>query len=296
MLFSITRLKEVIASGIWRSIQSAGEMLLSGFDLLICNIFINPTAMGVLALSKVLPMLVQGLNWQMAASFGPKLTIDYAKADRETLWRDLRRAFKITSVIGTIPLAGIIVFGREFFELWVPSQDANVLQVLSILACFWMALVAGIQPAGNAFVATNKVKPQALSVIISGVVNIVAVLIVLQLTDHGIYAIAATSVAIGLARNLLYTIPAAARYLGFKWSKFYIGVLYSMTCTAIVLALGNIVKLAINPGNWLMLIIAVAITVVLSLVISGVVVFSKSELRSLLASTSNMVTKWKGRQ
>jgi O-antigen/teichoic acid export membrane protein len=247
--------------------------------------------MGVLALSKVLPALVQGLNWQMATSFGPKLTIDYAKDDKEIMWYDLKRAFKITSVIGTIPLGAIIVFGQEFFELWVPSQDANELQILSILACFWMALLAGIQPAGNAFLMANKPRPQALSVIISVAASIVIVLVALQFTDYVIYTIAATIVVIGLVRNLLYTIPAAARYLGFKWHKFYVGVLYSTICTTIVLALGSVVKLVVAPESWLLLAASVLVTVVVSLIVSSVVVFNKNELVSLIAIARNKTVK-----
>lgn len=275
--FSFARLKEIIMSGIWRSLQSTGEILLTGLDLLICNLFITPEAMGVLALSKTLPTMIQQLNWSVASVFAPKLTINYVQERRDIIWNDLKRSFKIVSVIGTIPLGGVIVFGREFFRLWVPGEDAEILHILSILACFWMALVSGIQPVGNTFVTVNKVKPQAVSVIISGILNTVIVLFAVRFTNLGIYAVAGTSVLIGLARNLCYTIPASARYLGFSWYKFYVGVLYSGICTAIVIAVGFVVRYFIYPSGWGLMLLSCGITAILAFVINVMAIFDRHE-------------------
>jgi O-antigen/teichoic acid export membrane protein len=294
-LFSFKKLKEILSSGIWRGIQAAGEMLLTGLDLLICNIFINPAAMGVLALSKTLPTMIQQLNWQIAASFGPKLTISYAKNEKDIIWNDLKRAFKISAIIGPIPLGGLIVFGREFFSLWVPNQDAAQLQILSILACFWMALISGIQPIGNVFAAVNKVKQQAISVIISGVLNTLIVMSALHFTDLGIYAIAGVSVVIGLARNVCYTIPASALYLGFKWYGFYIGVLYSAITTAIVTAIGFYVKLFITPTTWIAFLLSCAITGVLALAAGSLIILNKQERKIVFDIFGTLPQRFKGK-
>ena len=291
--FSLAKLKELLPSGIWRSLQSAGEILLTGLDLLICNLFINPTAMGVLALSKMLPSLVQQLNWQMATAFAPKNMINYAKGETDVILKDLKRSFKIMSVIGTIPLGGLIVFGKEFFSLWVPSQDAVQLHLLSILACFWIALVAGIHPIGNIFLTINKVKPQAISVIISGVLNTIIVLTVLKFTDYGIYAIAGTSVVIGLARNLCYTIPAAARYLGFKWNEFFIGVMYSAIMTAAVVIIGLAVRYFIMPRSWIIFLLSCILTAVLSLGFGFMAILNKQERSVLFVAMCGVVQKVK---
>lgn len=293
--FCIKRLKELVSSGIWRSIQAAGEFLLTGLNLLICNLFISPTAMGVFALSKVVPTMVQSLNWQLAATFAPKLTICYAKEQSDLIWKDLKSSFKILAIIGTLPLGGLIIFGREFFELWVPGQDAAQLHILSMLSCFSMALVAGIQPIGNIFAATNKVKPQAISVIISGMLNIIIVAIVLQITDYGIYVIAGTSVLIGVLRNLIFTVPASARYMGFKWHKFYIGVFYSVATTVTVVLIGLGVKFIIAPYNWLTFLVACAITAAISLLTGMLIIFNKQERKAVLEIIITGLKKVRGR-
>lgn len=275
--FSFYKLKEITLSGIWRSLQAMGEILLTGLDLLICNIFISPTAMGVLALSKILPDMVQQLSWSITSIFAPKLTINYAQERKDLIWNDLKRSFKIVAVISTIPLGGVIVYGQEFFALWVPGEDTEMLHILSILACFGMAVVSGIQPLGNIFVTVNKVKPQAISVIISGILNTFMVLFALKYTGFGIYAVVTISVLIGLIRNLCYTIPASAQYLGFHWYQFYIGIWYSLIGTAIVIVVGLLVRHFIYPVNWGFMLISCGITAISAFIIEGMFVFNRQE-------------------
>jgi O-antigen/teichoic acid export membrane protein len=288
-LFSFGRLKEIVASGVWRSVQSAGEMLLTGLDLLICNLFIGSPEMGILALSKTVPMLVANLNAQIVSSFAPKLTIDYAKTQKESIAHDLRRSFKILAVVGTIPLGCLIVFGSEFFSLWVPGQDAGKLQILSVLTCFQVALLAGIQPISNIFSTVNKAKPQALSVLISGVINVVIVLAALRFIEYGVYIVAGTSSIIALARNLIYTIPASAAYLGFQRKQFYIGVLFSAICISVVLIVGVIVKLMLIPDNWARWILSCCITAGLSLAANARLILSERERETLLSLLSGLM-------
>ena len=48
-------IKELVGAGIWNSISSVGNILLSGLDLIICNVMLGATQMGILSLSKLLP-------------------------------------------------------------------------------------------------------------------------------------------------------------------------------------------------------------------------------------------------
>jgi O-antigen/teichoic acid export membrane protein len=296
--FSFAKLKEILSSGIWRSMQSTGEILLYGLDLLVCNLLISPEAMGVLALSKTLPSMIQSLNWQIASTFAPKLTINFAQERKDIIWNDLKRSFKIVAIIGTIPLGGLIVYGTEFFHLWVPGEDAEMLQILSILASLMLALTAGAQPAGNIFATVNKVKPQAFSVIFSGLLNIIVVFLAIRFTNLGIFAVAGTSTLIGIVRNLCYTIPASAKYLGFKWSKFYIGIVYSGICTAIVVMIGLLVKYIIFPSSWLNLILSGFLTSVFSFLLCMIVILNSNERETAvtLVKTKFMKIRFQGEE
>ena len=291
--FSFAKLKEIISSGIWRTLQSTGEMLMTGLDLVICNIFIDATAMGVMALSKTVLLITQKLNYRITQSFAPKLTINYAQDRKDIIEQDLRRSFKIVSIIGALPLGGLLVFGKDFFQLWVPSQDASVLQTLSMLACFTRLFDVGLQPIGNVFAATNKVKPLAISVIISGVVNTAVVFLAVKYTSYGIYAVAGASVVIGILRNMCYTIPAAARYLGFPWHRFFIGVWYSVVTSGITILAGLGVKCLIAADSWLHFLVACALTAMIAFVAGSFAILSKQERGMILKMAQIAIRKVK---
>jgi O-antigen/teichoic acid export membrane protein len=283
-LFSLAHLKELVLSGIWRSIQGAGEMLLSGLDLLICNLMIGEMAMGVLALSKMLPLFIGQLIWTITSTFAPDLTIKYANGDLEGIKREIKKASKIISVICTIPLAGLMVFGREFFTLWVPTEDSVQLHLLSILICANLAIATGVQPCGNIFVTVNRIKPQAISVILSGLINILFVFLMLRYTNLGIYALAGASMINGTIRNFIYTVPAAASYLGLKWNTFFYGFGYSLIGVAVTVVVGFTVKEVLPVTNWGFLVIAGSVTGGIALVINGLLIFNKGERSSLQTS------------
>ena len=69
--FSWTSIWTLVSSGIWNTISSVGNILTSGLDLLIANIFIDAKAMGILAIAKVMPGFVSTLNYTIANVFTP---------------------------------------------------------------------------------------------------------------------------------------------------------------------------------------------------------------------------------
>jgi O-antigen/teichoic acid export membrane protein len=207
--------------------------------------------------------------------------MNYAKNRKEEILREMRYACKASACIGTIPLAGLIVFGQDFFKLWQPTQDARILQTLSILASGGLLIVSGIQPIGNVFVTVNKVKPQAISVIVSGVLNLMIVIMIIHTTNLGVYAIAGTSTAILVIRNVFYTTPAAARYLGFRWYTFFFGFKYSLIGGGIVLTLGFLFRSLLRPDSWLMLVFACVLTGLLGLVMNMFGILNRDERRKI---------------
>ena len=51
--FSIKEIKILLSSGLWNSITNLGNVIADGLDLLISNIFVGATTMGVIAVAKV---------------------------------------------------------------------------------------------------------------------------------------------------------------------------------------------------------------------------------------------------
>ena len=117
--------------------------------------------------------------------------------------------------------------------------------------------------------------------IISGIINVAAVFAYLNFTGLGVYAIAGVNTAILIIRNVGYTIPAAACYLGFKWNAFFFGFGYSIAGSLIVSIIGFAVKFAVKPDGWFVLIACCALTGMLGLLANGLALFIKDEKRRI---------------
>lgn len=274
-------IRELVGSGIWNSVSSVGNLLLSGLDLIICNVFIDATAMGVIALSKTLPSYMQQFSSSITQVFAPELIINYASGDKETLLRDINRAMKITSVLLVVPLVGIIVMSRDFYALWVPSQDAKLLSQLTIITCLGYAFTSGTQILYNVFSTVNKVKPNAIMMTLSGVASTIFVFVLLRTTNLGIYAVAGCSVFTCWIRNMFYTIPYTAKYLGLKKTTFYPQVVMCFVNTAVLSVIGVTIRHFFVVENWLEFFFVAAIIGSICLAVSMMIFLTKQE-RSLV--------------
>jgi uncharacterized membrane protein YfcA len=120
-------------------------------------------------------------------------------------------------------------------------------------------------------------------VLVGGVVNIVAVVLLVRFTDLDLLAIAAVSAIISIVRNLVITVPYSARILNLKWYTFYKDVLISCLCCLVNGVFCGIMQWLIAPSSWIKLILSVFCACVFSLISLFVILLSKSEKQKLLS-------------
>ena len=289
--FSMKAIAELITSGVWNAISSLGSMLLSGLDLLIANIFIGSTGMGILSVAKIIPHFISNFSSAICNVFAPELTINYAKGEKERIKKDLKQAMNITGIFLTIPLAILFVFGDSFYDLWVPSQNSEQLQILSALTVIGYIFTSGTQVLYNVFVTVNKVRNNSLLLIISGVVSTVIVFLALNITEWGIYAVAGVSSVVNIVRNMCYTVPFAAKYIGFKWYTFFSQVGKSIISVLIMVLLGYCVKTILCPSGWFTLVLSCGITAIIGFLINIFVVLSSEERKFVVGLLSSKIRR-----
>ncbi len=214
-------------------------------------------------------------------AFAPELTINYAGGNKDAVLKDINRAMKITSIILTIPIAIVITLGKEFFSLWVPTQDAKLLQILSILAILGYMFTSGTQILYNVFSTVNKVKPNAIAMVSSGVVSVLITTLLIKFTDLGIYAVAGVSTFVNLVRNMTFTLPSTAKYLGYKWNKFYPQVINTVISSVLLLVIYHFIHKILPSGSWISLIISACILGVIGLIINIMLMLNKTERKFL---------------
>lgn len=282
--FSWAAIWEMLSSGIWNTVSCLGLILTNGVDLLVTNLFISATAMGTLSVAQTMPIFVNTLNETIANAFAPSLIIDYAQEKLDNLVNTIRQSSKIISLICSLPLGFLLIYGEEFYRLWQPTQDAHLLYILSVIIIFGRVFFTGMQPLFSVFTVVNKVKQHSLVIITNGVISVSLMYLLLQYTQLGIYAVAGTSVICCFVKNICFVIPFSAKYLGLKATAFYPVLLPSVSCTLILMLWGSFMKLFLQPDNWVSLILTGALFASIGLCLISYIILDKKE-RSYLLGT-----------
>jgi len=181
--FSLKKIKVLVSSGIWNSITNLGNVLADGLDLLISNLAIDGSTMGIIALAKTPGNVLGTVISSISNVFQPQIISFYSKDDIDGVVRETKQGMKITSVFGNIAFAYIIVFGLACCKLWMPDVDFNLLYILSVLT-FINVFCSGIAtPMYNIFTITNRVKGNAILNVLSGLISTVIVILLVNTTN-----------------------------------------------------------------------------------------------------------------
>jgi len=280
--FDFKKIIELLSSGVWNLITRIGQLLLDGIDLLISNLFINATAMGILSISKTIPTVITGIVGTVANIFSPDFTILYAEGKYKELVASVKQAMKIMGVICNIPIIILIVCGEAFYKIWQPTQDPLQLQILSILSCMCLIISGGINCIYNIFTVVNKLKLNSIIVVASGVLNAVIVYLTLMVTDLGIYAIVGVSSVLSIFRNLFFTLPYGAKCLNQKWYEFFPDMLKPLIFVFLSSTISLVINSLYSVNGWIGVILNGSIALFISVIIGFFVMFNKKDKQFFL--------------
>lgn len=136
--FSIKAVKTLVLNGIWTSVNSLGELLNNGLNLIVCNLMLSSYSMGQLSIAKTIHSIFSSLLTLVGQAFQPMLLKSYAKNDRRGLLTELKMAMKVSGMISNVGFAGFVALGMSYYKLWIPNQDIDLiykLTVITLLVC-----------------------------------------------------------------------------------------------------------------------------------------------------------------
>ncbi|RDC56188.1 hypothetical protein DU508_11275 [Pedobacter chinensis] len=209
--FSKSTLSLVVGSGIWNSIMALSNVINTQLDLLIANHFFGASGMGFLSLTKFIPNAIYILLGIIVPVFLPEMLKAYARNDMEKLKKTLDLSFKAIFLVVLVPLAVFFVYGEEFFHLWLPTQDAKALHILSILTLIPFIVHGTVETVYHVFVITNKLKMASAWGIFISVLNFILVITLCLKSSLGVYAIPVAALISGVFSHLTFT-PFYASY------------------------------------------------------------------------------------
>ena len=280
--FKIDTVKEVLVAGIWNSINQLGGNLLYGMDLVIGNIFFGESIGAELALAHTVPQLVNGVISMLTSVFMPRITHRYALGDIKGLVNEVKISQRIMGLITNVPICMFIIFGQEFFDLWVPGSDSKKLQVLSIMTISHLILVGVVWPISNLNIVMNRVKIPSIIMIVNGIINIISIIALLKFGVGGVYVIPITTMFISFIWFGIFIPIYPCKSLGVKPITFYPAIIRTVVSVPIILLVSNTIKNLFIIDSWIVLIILGIICGIISIIINGLIIFNPLEIKKFI--------------
>ncbi|WP_306540424.1 lipopolysaccharide biosynthesis protein [Dysgonomonas sp.] len=284
-LYDFKLVKELIFSGVWNLFSKLSEVLSTGIDLLLANLFISATAMGTLSISKAVPIVILSLCSSIAAVFAPKLTELYAKGEILQLKKELLNNIRIMGILSALPLIVFLILGEVFFQFWVPTQDANRLSVLSSIAILSMLILMPIESLWNIFTITNKVKQVSITLFIFNLLLSATIFIGIFYFDseyHKLLSIVVAHFIWGAIRGLTYLPIYGAKCLGLKWYTFYPLILKILFLSTIIIISLSLLKRYFIINNWLDFILYASLIGIITTIIMGIFILQKNQKAKII--------------
>lgn len=270
-------IKSLLSSGIWNSVNELSTVLLTTLDLLLANLLAGSIASGSYSVAKTVPNFVQSIISVLVAVFVPQLTIYFAQKKQKEMIHNISFSVKFIGALSAIPVGFLLAAGQDFFQLWVPTQDANLLYGLSALTLIPLAITSCTSIINNVFTVTNKLRIPSLVLLLFGVVNTIAVIVLMKCTTLGIWAIPIVALVTGLGRSFFFIPMYAAHCLGLEKTTFYPSVVRGALCTFVMAAVTFAYRAILPTNSWLTLTLCGIVCTIIACLANFTVVFDSSE-------------------
>jgi len=289
----------LVVVGVWNSVNKLQQLLVTGLDLLLTNIFISGNEMGLLSIAKTLPGICSTLSGTVSSAFDPTMTITYGKGDKNQFIYQTKFAMKFTGFLCSIPVLGIAAFGLNFYELWQPSLTHDEIVKVQILACLTLLqelFAVYVYPLATVNTIACKLKVPALVSLGIGVANVVIVFTLLKTTNLGVYAVAGVSSVLWSLKLFTFTPLYAAHIIGEKKIIFYTPLIKGIINIVVVGSLMFTISHFFHANNWFQFVLICAITGAMGYVLCFFIQFDKNERKKVITLISNKIHAIKNRK
>lgn len=274
-LVSSGAVKELVGSGIWNSLNSLGNTLNSGLDLLITNLMLTPLAMGQLAIAKTISSMFYALFQLLSQPFQPIFLKDYSENNIDKLINDLKFSMVVCGMFSNLAFAGFVAVGLDYYRLWIPTQNVELVWILTIITIFGSVIEGAVFPLYYIYTLTIKNKIPCIVTIVGGLVNVIGMYLLLKFTDMGVYAIVITTAVIMTFINFVFNPIYMSKVLGISKKTFYMQLFrHVVSCVVMTIVFCFIGKINLSL-TWISFIFKVLICCVIGIPIHMLITIEK---------------------
>ena len=274
--------KEIFTSGIWNSVNQIGAILLTSVSLLFSNIYLGASEAGIYAITLTIPSFINGIISMLTAVFMPSITHRFAQGNKEKLLYEVKKSQKIMGLVTNIPITIYMAVGLEFFSLWMPTENPYKLQTLSLLVIGHLIITGVVWPVSNLNIVMNKVKTPSLYMLFSGVLNIILIVLLLNTTSLGVYAIAITAFIINLIWVGVFIPIYPTIIMKISKTTFYPPVFKSLIGGVLIYLFTFKIKSLIAVTSWNDIIIISVISGLFGLFLNALIIFGPERIKEYI--------------
>ena len=253
--FSVRYLKDLFFNGIWNSLNSLGNTLNSGLDLLVSNLFLSVIGMGQIAIAKSFNTIMSATLSTMSTPFQPVYIKMYAENKSENLISEMCFSSKICSMAICLIFSVFIAFGKDFFNLWIPGQDINTIYWLCVITLLTCVIESPVFPFHYTYTLTLKNRFPCIITIVGGLFNVIGMYLLLKFTNLGVYSIVITTLVVMGVIELITNPIYISRCLKVNILRIYKQIFFSSIICIVEVVICLLFKIAVGkPSGWLSII------------------------------------------
>lgn len=230
---SLNKIKELFFQGIWVSINNLGNILNNGLDLLICNLMLTETIMGMVSVAKLVSTTGYSLVIAVSDSIKPKLLKLYSDENIDAFVSELKYSMKITGGLFLIVLSVLISCGESALNVWLKYENSSIIYKLLVISVLADIAPGVVRPLYYTYTLKKRMKVPCLITILMGIMNVVSMYVLLKMTSLGGYAVVLTTMIINLVHFI--DAPLYSSYcLKLKKRTFYPVILRYLVVLTVV--------------------------------------------------------------
>ena len=280
--FSIEAVKSILSTGIWNSVNNLGNVLNTGLDLLVSNIMLSSLASGQLAIVKTISTIFATLFQLVATVFQPMQLKYYANNDKKALILSFKLGIKLTGAFSNILFAVFFVFGAIYYELWTPSQDIETLQIVTIMTIAGNVIEGAVYPLYYGYTLTVRNKIPCFITLLSGLINVLAMYVLINFFDAGIYAVVLTTTVLTWLVNFVFNPLYVSYCLKIKLTTFYPILFRHIVSGVLLLAVFGIIRRIYYPDSWIGLIVVTLVCTAIGVILHALIIFDSEERKMII--------------
>lgn len=290
-LCRLKAIKDLVFSGIWNSVNSIGNLLQSGLDLIVSNLMLSAMEMGQLSIVKTLSTMFTTLFQIVSSAFQPQMLKCYSNNDTDELIKTLKQAIKTSGFFSALLFAGLIAFGKDYYRLWTPNQDIDVLYILTLITVAGSLIDGIVYPLFYVYTLTLKNKVPCFVTILSGLLNVLGMYVLIKTTSLRLNAVVLTTSVLAWGTYLVFTPLYTSACLKIKKSTFYPTILRVVFFGIVLMGLAECISLIPIHNSWLTLIVRALLVTIIAVPTYCILVFGLRDTREVINKFRKMVKR-----